>query len=308
MLRLGKEFKIIQQYFEQQQNLSENIVLGIGDDCALFAPSEGMLQAISIDTSVVNRHFPEDADPFDIAYRSLNIALSDLAAMGATAKTFTLALSLPRFNAEFLERFSKGLFTAANNAGAVLIGGDTTRGPLSITVQVQGDVAEKNTWQRSGAKVGDTIYVSGNVGDAAAGLDAYQKKKNEEALLTAYLRPEPEFAVVSQLSNKAISSCIDISDGLLADLAHILRKSGVGAEIDCDKLPLSDVLLSYCSREQALQYALTGGDDYKLLLTSSEAIDGLYAIGIIAQEPALRILNQPDTINITTSGYDHFNE
>jgi thiamine-monophosphate kinase len=285
-------------------------VLGIGDDCALLEPKANKLQAISVDTSVAGRHFPEDAAPFDIAYRSLNIALSDLAAMNAVPETFTLALTLPAFDEVFLQGFAEGLFQAANNSKVVLVGGDTTRGPLSITVQVQGSVAKNKAWLRSGAKVGDNLYVSGTLGNAAAGLKAYQLQQNAPELLSAYLRPEPAFKAMEKLQGVAVNSCIDISDGLLADLGHILRQSKVGAEVDCNSLPLSEALTAFCSYQQALEYALTGGDDYRLLFSSPLSLEqmpeGFYAIGRITDSGDLCLVNKPEPLIITSNGYDHF--
>lgn len=313
MQPLGVEFQIIRQYFERHARYDASVALGIGDDCALIQPTPGLLQAISVDTSIAGRHFPEDAVAFDIAYRSLNVSLSDLAAMGATARWFTLAISLPEIDRAWLEQFSQGLFAAAFNAGVQLLGGDTTKGQLAITIQVQGEVAAGKALLRSGAKVGDFIYVSGCLGDAGAGLAVYRKTLPASAyLLNAYLRPEPQLQLGLKLIDKA-NSCIDVSDGLLADLGHILRASGVGAEIDLAAIPLSQAMLAVVDREQALELALTAGDDYKLCFTSALSpqeldIDGMYCIGRIITEPQLHLANRPAGLQLQQAGFDHFHD
>jgi thiamine-monophosphate kinase len=313
---LGVEFQIIRQYFEKNAHYDESVALGIGDDCALIIPTPGTQQAISVDTSIAGRHFPADADPFQVAYRALNVSLSDLAAMGAKARWFTLALSLPSFDEAWLQAFSRGLFQAATNAGVQLIGGDTTKGPMSITIQVQGELPLGKALKRSGAKTGDAIYVSGYLGDAGAGLALYEqrllKKPGSEVLLKAYLQPEPELIVGEKLLDKA-NSCMDISDGFLADLSHILRASHVGAEINLNNIPLSPALLAAMDKTPALVLALTAGDDYKLCFTSSLsadeiALENVYCVGRIIAEQQLVLLNPPEDFFINKTGFDHFNE
>ncbi len=316
----GIEFQIIHEYFEKNAFYDHSVALGIGDDCAIINPTDNSQQVISVDTSLADRHFPADADAFDIAYRSLNVSLSDLAAMGADGKWFTLAITLPDFNKSWLQQFSQGLFTAAKNAEVQLIGGDTTKGPLSITVQVQGEIPMGQALKRSGAQLGDYIYVSGNLGDAGAGLTIYQQQKQQQnktdtELLTAYLKPEPQLQLGNKLRNIA-SSCIDISDGLLADLGHILQASQVGAEIDLNTIPLSTALLNFTNRANALSYALTAGDDYKLCFTSAQEpeqlsstqsdIDSVYCIGRITDKKELILTNQPENLQLTQVGFDHF--
>ncbi len=312
----GIEFQIIKQYFEQHARYDKSVVLGIGDDCALISSTPNTHQAISVDTSIGGVHFPEDASAFDIAYRALNISLSDLAAMGAQAKWYTLALTLPNLDEVWLSEFSRGLFQAANNSRVHLIGGDTTRGPLSITVQVQGEVPVDKALKRSGANLGDYIYVSGVLGDAGAGLAVYQKRIPESEttrqLLKAYLNPEPCLGLGVSLREIA-SSCIDISDGLLADLGHILRASSVGAEVDITKIPLSDALKAEVDNNEALTLALSAGDDYQLCFTSrlspdAMTVDNSYCIGKIVAGHELRLMNQPAGLEINTPGFDHFHE
>lgn len=315
------EFQIIHEFFEVQAALSSDpsVILGIGDDCAVLTPSADKQQVISVDTSIADRHFPADAPAFDIAYRALNVALSDLAAMGATPCWFTLAISLNHYDKNWLQAFSNGLFTAANNANITLIGGDTTKvpssAPLSITVQVHGEVEPGQALLRSQAKVGDTIYVSNTLGDAAAGLQCYQQAITQTSLLQAYLRPEPQLQLGQQIATLA-NSCVDISDGLLADLGHILNRSEVGAELDLKRIPLSQSLLLFCqNKPQALQFALSGGDDYQLLFTAAAddniiALDNVTAIGRITQQLGINFIGaETDFANtIKNSGFDHFHE
>jgi len=313
----GSEFQIIQQYFERYAKYDSSVALGIGDDCALINATVNTHQAISVDTSIGGVHFPEDAPAYDIAYRALNVSLSDLAAMGAYARWFTLALTLPDLDHEWLTGFSQGLFQAADNAGVQLIGGDTTRGgSLSITVQVQGEVPAGQALKRMGAKAGDYIYVSGTLGNAGAGLAAYQNdlvsSDSNHPLIQSYLRPEPCLNIGVSLRHLA-SSCIDVSDGLLADLNHILKASSVGAEIDLNKIPLSDALLAAVDTNEALSLALTAGDDYQLCFTSWLApdvidLDNSYCIGKITANREIKLVNQPLGFKVNESGYDHFHE
>lgn len=316
MVTAGREFEMIRRYFQQPARYDRSVVLGIGDDCALLAATPDSLQAISVDTSIAGVHFPADADPFDIAYRALNVSLSDLAAMGAEARWFTLALTLPAINDDWLAGFSRGLFQAADNARVQLIGGDTTRGPLSITIQVQGEVPPGRALLRSGARIGDYIYVSGFLGDAGGGLAAslgqLPATAATAALLQAYLRPEPRLALGIVLRGIA-TSCIDISDGLLADLGHILECSRAGAEVDLDRLPLSPALLATFNRNKALELALTAGDDYQLCFTSPLGADalpvnGMHCIGRIVAGNDLRLSNRPADCQLETTGFDHFHD
>ncbi|NRB37169.1 MAG: thiamine-phosphate kinase [Pseudomonadales bacterium] len=325
MLKRSPEFQIIHEFFEIQAATFNNdsVIVGIGDDCAVLCPTPQTQQVISVDTSIADRHFPADAPAFDIGYRALNVAVSDLAAMGATPTWFTLAISLNHHDRDWLKNFSKGLFTAAANADITLIGGDTTKvpvsAPLSITVQVHGEVCSGTALLRSQAQVGDTIYVSNTLGDAAAGLACYKNKLSHEPLLTAYLRPEPQIVLGQKLMGKA-HSCVDISDGLLADLGHILERSHVSAEIDLSKIPLSKALLSYTDKTRALKLALSGGDDYQLLFTSALdnatlSLDNITAIGTIvdsstAEHTAIHFINAADDFieTLTTAGFDHFHE
>ncbi len=269
------EFDIISRYFleiDGSEATPSAIALGIGDDCALLSLPAEQLLALSIDTLVAGRHFPENANPFDISRRAVAVSVSDLAAMGATPLAFTLALTLPDVDAQWLEDFSKGLRQAAAVYQLPLIGGDTTKGPLSITLQVHGAVPSQGGLQRSGAREGDCIFVTGCLGDAAAALAMLQQQlsvegEQQQFLHERFYAPQARVALGQKLLTVA-NSAIDISDGLLADLGHICKASGLAATLYSDKLPLSDVLQTVVARQQALRYALTGGDDYELCFTA----------------------------------------
>ncbi len=265
------EFELIRRFFcsDQLQPARRDVCLAVGDDCALISVPEGKQLAVSVDTSVAGVHFLPDVDPYSIGWRALAVSLSDLAAMGAKPAWFTLALSLENTDEKWLARFAEGISALAQRYGISLVGGDTTRGQLSITVQVQGYVTG-GAWLRSGAKPGDIIYVSGDLGNAAGGLSLLQSgqdiKSDYAELLQAYLMPEPRFDLIGLLSSR-ISSAIDISDGFLADLGHILSNSRVGAQLDLTRTPLSPALIDAMGQEKALDCALNGGDDYQLCFT-----------------------------------------
>lgn len=311
---MSPEFQLIYDYFQQTPKANSGVILGIGDDCALIETTANYAQAISIDTSIADRHFPSDADAYLIGARALNISLSDLAAMGAKPRWFTLALSLPSIDSAWLSAFSKGLFDAAKKANITLIGGDTTKSPtLSISIQVQGEVDAKRALKRSGAAIGDAIYVSGDLGLAAAGLFYYQHRMQLEPFYSAYLNPQAQLDLGQRLLDLA-TSCIDISDGLLADLSHILKASDCGAVIDCQLLPIQP-LLSRFNQPQALQWALSGGDDYQLCFTSplneqqlAEKNILAIKIGEIIENKGYTLHNLPKGITLAKKGFDHFYE
>lgn len=274
------EFELIQHYFRQHsaENTPDSVLLGIGDDAALLQPPPGESLAVSVDTLVSGVHFPEDAPAEDIAQRALRVNLSDLAAMGAQPLWFTLALSLPEVSEPWLRDFSRGLFEAAAQYGCSLVGGDTTAGPLTVTIQVMGAVKPSEALRRDGAQAGDYVLVTHSLGDSAAGLSVLQNRLDQplDARASAYLReryyrPEPRLAEGRALRGLA-SAALDISDGLLADLGHICRASDLGAELYLDDLPLSAALQGLADRDQALEWALSGGDDYELCFTVPEAL------------------------------------
>lgn len=259
----------------------DDVALGIGDDCALLAPPPGMQLAVTMDTLNAGVHFPADTAPADIGWKALAVNLSDLAAMGAQPAWCTLALSLPQADAAWLEAFCDGFLALAQAHGIALVGGDTTRGPLAVTLTAHGFVPAGEALRRDGACVGDEVWVSGTLGDAAGALAQWQAGGVIAPPLRARLdRPTPRVALGLALRGIA-SSCIDISDGLLADLAHIARASGVGAELEADALPASPALGAAFASEAMRRLQATGGDDYELCFTAAatqrEAVQALGA-------------------------------
>ncbi|UYM14132.1 thiamine-phosphate kinase [Endozoicomonas euniceicola] len=270
------EFDLIRHFFDRPElRSSRPDVLGIGDDCALLSVPQGMQLAQSLDTLVSGVHFPERCDPFLLGYRALATNISDIAAMGAEPHSFTLGLTLPESDTDWLQAFSDGLVALAQPSGLALIGGDTTRGPLTISIQVQGLVPSGQALRRNGAGTGDLIYVSGSLGDAAGALPAvleglYPQSCDEESvqyLLQRYYQPSPRVKLGQWLAANGATSALDISDGLLGDLGHTLKASQVGAELNLEQLPLSPQLLNVAGKQKAQSYALSGGDDYELCFT-----------------------------------------
>ncbi|GAB2190426.1 thiamine-phosphate kinase [Sessilibacter sp. MAH2] len=264
------EFELIEQFFGGQF-ASYGVNLGIGDDCALLTvPPEKQL-AVSIDTLIGGSHFPRNADPELIAERALRVSISDLAAMGADPMWITLALTIPSAESSWLSGFSRGLFRAAEEFNVSLVGGDTTRGPLAITLQVHGSVSPDKSMLRSNARVGDLVFVTGTVGDGAAALAVIKKELEVGKSAFSYFMGRyytPKILVRQAQALATVSRCaIDVSDGLLADLGHICKASGVGAVIEAERLPLSDPLRKLCDPDTALNWALAGGDDYQLCFT-----------------------------------------
>ena len=264
------EFDLIKSYFNWPLS-DPSIELGVGDDAALFQIDSDCQLVTSTDTLSEGVHFFKDAHPGDIAYKSLAVNLSDIAAMGAQAKCFTLSLTLPKLDESWLQAFSDSLREASELFNVSLIGGDTTKGPLNITITIMGTVKKSKAIKRSGAKNGDDIYVSGDLGRAALCL----KKINEGSQpstteLNKLNKPVPRLSLGSALKNIA-SSCIDISDGLEQDLSHILSASKVGAIIDSNNLPLSDTVKEYIKSTQDWGLPLCGGDDYELCFTSDKS-------------------------------------
>ncbi len=269
------EFQLIEQFFESEQapSLSESVLLGMGDDCALLQMPVGKQLAVSVDTLVADVHFPKDAPANLIAERALRTNLSDLAAMGADPLWFTLALTLPQADEHWLREFSRGLFACAREFNIQLVGGDTTSGPLSVTIQVMGAIENKSTMRRDAANADDFILVTHTLGDGAAALAVLQKKivvsdDEQNYLHERFYRPKPrlrEAGLICEIANAAL----DISDGLVADLQHICERSDLGAVIFVEDIPLSPVLKNLKDPQQAYRYALTGGDDYELCFTVS---------------------------------------
>ena len=261
------EFALIEKILKPCAGRRTDVLLGIGDDGAVVQPPVGEALVVVVDTLVEGVHFPPSLLPADLGYRALAVNLSDIAAMGATPRWATLALTMPVAREEWLRAFAEGLQAGLAAHDVALIGGDTTRGPLTITIQLIGSVPPGLALLRRGAREGDAIYVSGTLGDAAAGLACMQREEARNAaadfLVARFARPTPRVALGRALRGIA-TSCIDISDGLIADLGHLARLSGCGALLEASLLPLSDALCAAVPRTDALAYALSGGDDYEL--------------------------------------------
>jgi thiamine-monophosphate kinase len=264
------EFEIIARYFTRQTNDS-TVVLGVGDDAAVLA-AEG-LTAVTVDTLVAGVHFPDGMAPHLLGYRLMAVNLSDLAAMGANPRWCTLALTLPAADELWLDGFSRGLFELAERFGVALVGGNLTRGPLTLTLQLMGSVERAHLLTRSGGHVGDDVYVTGTLGDSAAGIALITERtvapqgSAAAALKERFYRPMPRVGAGLALGPIA-TAAIDISDGLLADLGHLCKASGCGATIDVERVPVSAELLSLFPPQEALAHALGGGDDYELCFTA----------------------------------------
>ena len=309
------EFELIRRYFLPLSRAGKHpaILLGPGDDCAIQRVGAGQDLVFSVDTLVEGVHFPEHYSPEHLGWRSLAVAASDLAAMGADPVCFTLAMTLPEANSDWLQGFSSGLSRASRQFGLTLAGGDTTRGPLALTLQVHGTVPTDGAIRRSGAKPGDLICVSGTLGNAGAALailDLESPTAEQAELLTHYHAPQPRLALGRALRGSA-SAAIDVSDGLAADLGHLLEASGVGGTIDTGRLPLSDTLVAL--RTDAADLALYAGDDYQLCVTipnaSLEGLPGairdqLTVIGWVREGHGLVVDGRSGLVQ--AGGYDHF--
>jgi thiamine-monophosphate kinase len=316
------EFDLIKQYFKRAR--PGRAVLGIGDDCALLAPSPGTQLAISSDMLVEGRHFFPGADARLLGHKCLAVNLSDLAAMGATPTAFTLALALPEANRDWLEGFSNGLFALADAHGCELVGGDTTKGPLNICITVFGEVEPGRALRRDAARPGDDIWISGTLGDARLALAGYLHEVglDEASQLEAATRmhaPTPRVALGRALAQGALAhAALDISDGLVGDLGHILAASRVGATLEVDLLPAGPAL---ARQPQALRrrFTLAGGDDYELCFTAprehraaivaaaAQAATAVTRVGRIEAEPGLRLVDAAGApLELDVRGWDHF--
>ncbi|CAN5341671.1 thiamine-phosphate kinase [soil metagenome] len=298
------------------------VQLGIGDDCALLRLGRGMQLATSCDMLVEGRHFLSTVKPEYLGHKALAVNLSDLAACGARPLAFTLALSMPRADEEFLAGFARGMFELADAHGCELMGGDTTQGPLNICITVMGEVPAGAALLRSGARVGDLIYVSGMVGDARLALEAFRGTRSLsgdtfDRVRVAMEQPQPRVALGIALRGIA-TSAIDVSDGLLGDLAHVLSRSEVGARIDVDALPRSADMAAQPGALQRL-CTLSGGDDYELIFTAAprdaDAVQraaqsagvAVTRIGQIEAEPGVRLVDARDEpIADRFASFDHF--
>lgn len=309
---LPGEFGLIERFFARYTPQHPYNQLGIGDDCALLTLPVGCQLAVTTDTMVENVHFFADADPEMLGHKLLAVNLSDLAAMGAEPFAVTLALTLPRIDETWLTAFSHGFFDLARRHRVDLIGGDTTSGPLTLTVQAMGAVPPGRALLRSTARPGDLIYLTGQIGNAGLGLKIKQGYAcpNPETALNSFNKPQPRIA--QGLALRVIANaCIDISDGLTADLGHILRKSAVGACLQWESLPLSVEVLDYISHSGDWQMPLIAGDDYELCFTvdaqyQSQLPEGCVCIGVIQAEPGLRISRGGRVENFEAKGFEHF--
>ncbi len=306
------EFDLIDRYFKQQSVTHASTRLGIGDDCALLTIPAGYELALTADTMVENVHFFAGTDPEALGHKLLAVNLSDLAAMGAKPLSVMLALTLPSIDQAWLTAFAKGFFTLANRYQVDLIGGDTTQGPLTLTVQALGVVPVQQAMTRSAAQVGDVICMTGLLGDAGLGLKIAQGYtcSNSKAALERLHKPEPRIHEGLFLKDIA-HACIDISDGLVADLGHIVKQSRVGACLEWDRLPLSSELKNYISATGDWQMPLIAGDDYELCFTLHPSklaqLNIAYTpIGLIDSGPGVRIHKASKLHTLSKLGYEHF--
>jgi thiamine-monophosphate kinase len=319
------EFDLIDRFFLRSRtgaSARSDVILGIGDDAALLRMPDADLVA-AVDTVVAGRHFPFDCDARSIGHRALAVNLSDIAAMGATPAWATLALTMPCANAEWLEKFSLGFMTLADAYGVALVGGDTTGGPLTVSVQILGHVPRGSAIRRAGAQAGDILAVTGTLGDAGAGLALVTGKLHTddhaaaEELVARFEYPTPRVLFGIQARGIA-SAAMDISDGLVGDLPKLAAASGLAAQVDVEKLPLSQAIRSAASVAQARDWALAAGDDYELLLavspgrfdelasTARELNLTLSAIGELRRGNGVTWTYKGDAFAAPAHGYDHF--
>jgi thiamine-monophosphate kinase len=326
------EFDLIDHYFRPLQRPAgrnaADIVTGIGDDAAVLAVPAGFQLVAALDTLVEGVHFPVGSPARSIGHRALAVNLSDLAAMGADPAWYLLSLTLPRIDEEFLGELASGMQALADRHDIALVGGDTTRGPLSVSVQALGLIRPGEALLRAGGGAGDLLFVSGSTGDAAAGLQLEMRgsagsltdadgNPAAHALRQRFLYPAPRVALGRALRGLA-SACIDVSDGLAADALKLATASGLGVRVEADRLPLTAALRATSGEEKGLFQALSGGDDYELcfsvtatrlpelaerLLTADCAAT---CIGVLESEPGLRVVRDGRMLNLPSAGFDHF--
>lgn len=309
------EFDLIRRFF--QRPVAAGVEVGVGDDCAVLVPTPGARWLVSSDMLVEGRHFLSTVDPARLGHKALAVNLSDLAACGATPRGFTLALALPRADEAWLAGFARGLWALADASRIPLIGGDTTQGPLNLCITVFGEAPPGQALLRSGARAGDEIWVSGQLGDARLALEVFRGAVSLpgdafEQVRRAMELPTPRLALGQALRGVA-TAALDISDGLLGDLGHLLVASGVGATLDVDAMPRSAVL---AAQPVAWQHTclLAGGDDYELVFTAPAGVRlpdvgvPLTRIGRIEVEPGLRVVNaRGERVEHGLRSFDHFN-
>jgi len=324
-LGLG-EFELVRRFFTRgaAHAPQSGVVLGIGDDAALLAMPPDTELVAAVDTIVAGRHFPQGTDARSIGHRALAVNLSDLAAMGATPAWATLALTLPDADERWLEGFSAGLLDLADSAGVILVGGDTTRGPLTVSVQVLGHVPRGTALRRSGGRAGDLLAVTGTLGDAGAGLAFFTRppaaaagRAAAEMLIRRFEYPSPRVQF-GRAARGIATAAMDLSDGLVGDLPKLAVASGLAAHVDVDRLPLSEALRAAATPEQAREWALAAGDDYELLLavppprlaelnTAGAQLNlTLTVIGELRAGGGVFWSQNGREFAPTASGYDHF--
>jgi thiamine-monophosphate kinase len=316
------EFALIERYFRSCGVSRADVTLGVGDDAALLAVAPGRALVAATDTLVAGVHFPPDSPPASVGHRALAVNLSDLAAMGARPAWALLALTVPEAEDTWLSEFSAGLCALAHAHGVALVGGDTTRGPLCVTVTLLGQVPADEALTRSGGRAGDLLFVSGTPGDAAAGLALEQGRLQaadaaRSCLRERFLLPTPRVALGERLRGYA-SACIDVSDGLLGDVGKLASASRVGAEVNYGALPLSQPLIEAAGEEHARELALTGGDDYELCfavpppnitrLLSELPPErwGYTRIGVLRAAAGVDVVRDGTVMEFSHSGYEHF--
>jgi thiamine-monophosphate kinase len=317
-----KEFELIKHFFTKQAVKRKDVELGIGDDCAVLAPIENQNIVVTTDTLVAGVHFPHQTDAKAIGHKAVAVNLSDIAAMGAKPSWLSLAITLPEVNELWIKDFCAGVFELCDFYNVELIGGDTTQGPLSITITAQGITPQDSYLQRSGAKAGDWLYVTGELGDAALALQHITGKVDIEVQAFDVIRtkldyPKPR-VLAGQMLREYASSAIDLSDGLVADLGHLCQASNVGANLVLDALPLSTIMRDSLLQDDAIKLALSGGDDYELLFTVSEdnkvgmetamshAGTPVSCIGQLNASHTITTTLNNKPISINTEGFEHF--
>ena len=308
------EFALIRRYFAQRpppESSSAWLHTGIGDDAAVLDTSIADRWVLATDTLVAGRHFAESANPADMGWKALAVNLSDLAAMGATPRGFLLALTLPHADADWLTQFAEGLFALADEQDVTLIGGDTTRGPLSMTITAFGTCDTQPALLRSGAQPGDEVWVSGTLGDAALAL--HLGNAAPASLAQRLHRPQPRVEAGLAVAGQA-TAAIDISDGLAADLGHVADASHVGIRIHSERLPRSAEFAAHCPEALRMQCLLAGGDDYELAVclpagtAPPDTGCGWTRIGVVVKEPGITIHSAQGVVELAQSGFQHFSD
>ncbi|WP_394174891.1 thiamine-phosphate kinase [Thalassotalea litorea] len=317
-----KEFEVIKEFFTAQPVNRKDVAMGIGDDCALIHASDHKYIAITTDTLVSGVHFPEDTPARAIGHKAVSVNLSDLAAMGAEPCWISVAITLPSVDSEWLAEFTAGIFELTEYFNVQLIGGDTTSGPLSVTITAQGTVPKGKALCRHGATNGDWVYVTGEIGEAGLALQALREQvvlspREMQHAMEALNYPKPQ-VLAGQIIREYASSAIDISDGLLADVTHLCRASTLGVNIDVNDIPIAPVLIDRLGEEDAARLALTAGDDYQLIFTVPDtnrvaletelnhANIKTSCIGQMNTSQEINISRGDKLLSFAESGFEHF--